>query len=76
MAKSETPKPEVPSPARILLNTKEVAAMTGISKPQLDLWRVQGKGPRYLKIGRLVRYARDDLMAWLDAHRVNIGEAA
>ena len=28
-------------------------------------------GPNYIKIGRAVRYVRDDLDAWLDEHRVN-----
>lgn len=30
-------------------------------------WRVQGTGPRYIKIGRLVRYRIEDLDAWLEA---------
>ena len=36
----------------------------GIPKQTLHNWRSQGKGPRYLKIGRHVRYRVSDLDAW------------
>jgi len=28
-------------------------------------------GPRYVRIGRRIRYLKDDLDAWLEAHAVN-----
>jgi excisionase family DNA binding protein len=31
-------------------------------------WRYQGKGPRFVKIGRHVRYRRSDVEAWLEAN--------
>lgn len=30
-------------------------------------WRYRGEGPRGIKIGRHVRYRRDDVEAWLAA---------
>jgi len=31
-------------------------------------WRYQGKGPRFIKVGRHVRYRRSDVEAWLELH--------
>lgn len=44
-----------------LLNKKQVAELLNISVKTLDLWVVQNKGPRHLKIGRLVRFTRSDV---------------
>jgi len=54
-----------------LLSTTDAAPQIGIKPTTLEIWRVQGKGPRYLKIGRLVRYRLSDLTAWLDAQTRN-----
>lgn len=51
-----------------VLDTDAAAAYLGVSKPLLELLRVQGGGPRYAKLGRLVRYRRDSLDDWLIAH--------
>lgn len=69
--------PEVPS-SRVLLSPKEVHLLTGISVAQLELWRIKGNGgPRHHKIGRLVKYARADLRAWLADHGILVNlEAA
>ena len=29
-------------------------------------WRLLGKGPKFIKVGNLVRYRRGDVQAWLD----------
>ncbi len=50
------------------VSTPFAAEYLGDLKPNtLEGWRVQGIGPRYLKIGRLVRYTIDDLDAYLAA---------
>lgn len=49
-----------------LLNTRQAAEHIGIKETTAEIWRCYGKGPRYLKIGRLVRYRLSDLDAWLD----------
>jgi hypothetical protein len=51
-------------------NEKEAAIVLGCSVAALRKWRLLGKGPRYHKIGRLVRYADADLAEYLDANRV------
>ena len=51
-----------------LVDTIQAAERLGGLKPNtLEGWRVQGIGPRYIKIGRLVRYSLDDLDAYIAA---------
>lgn len=51
-----------------LLDLDEVAAYLGIPKNTLYKWRVQGEGPRAIKVGKHLRFRRRDVEAWLDAH--------
>lgn len=50
-----------------LLNNAEAAALLSIKPNTLEIWRLQGRSPRFLKIGRSVRYRMSDLEAWLNA---------
>jgi hypothetical protein len=45
----------------------EEADYLGVSENTLTAWRYQGKGPRWVKVGRHVRYPRRDTQDWLDA---------
>jgi hypothetical protein len=36
-----------------------------LSRQALAIHRLKGTGPRYYKLGRLVRYRREDLDAWI-----------
>ena len=47
-----------------LLDTKEAAEFLGISKNTLYEWIIQRKIP-HIKVGRLVKFRREDLEAWL-----------
>jgi len=47
-----------------LLNTKEAAEFLGISKNTLYEWIIQKKIP-HIKVGRLVKFKREDMEAWL-----------
>ncbi len=54
----------------INIDTPQAAEYLGGLKPNtLEGWRVQGIGPRYIKIGRLVRYSITDLDAYLEAQK-------
>jgi len=57
-----------------LFDEKQAAQMLACSVAALRKWRLLGKGPAYVKIGRLVRYRHADLMAYLDANRVQPGQ--
>ena len=48
-----------------LYSTKEAARAMGVSHRTLEDWRLTGRGPKFMKLGRLVRYRSDDLKAFL-----------
>ena len=50
---------------QLILNTKNAARYVGMSTSYLNRARIHGGGPRYLKIGRSVRYRVADLDLWL-----------
>lgn len=48
-----------------LLEEKELADRLQVSLGTLRGWRAEGKGPRFHRIGQLIRYAPSDVKAWL-----------
>jgi excisionase family DNA binding protein len=52
------------------LDEKRLCAELGISPVTATKWRARSGGPPFIKIGRLVRYRRTDLDAWLAARTV------
>ncbi|GAB6038047.1 hypothetical protein JCM15519_26060 [Fundidesulfovibrio butyratiphilus] len=52
------------------LNTKDAAAFLGLSAGTLEVWRSQGKGPKYAKLGRRVLYDPADLESFRNARKV------
>lgn len=52
-----------------LLNNEQTAALLGIKPNTLAIWRLKGKGPRFVKLGAAnqspVRYERDEITRWL-----------
>lgn len=50
------------------LNAKNAAAYLGLSVKTLAMLRSSGRGPKFVKRGR-VFYFRDDLDQWLEAGR-------
>ena len=53
-----------------LLKAPELSKTLGVPEGTLQDWRYRGIGPRYLKIGKHVRYRAIDVEAWLDAQTV------
>lgn len=47
------------------LTTEQAAAYLSVSAGTLANWRTKGTGPRYRAVGRMVRYHRDDLDAFM-----------
>jgi predicted DNA-binding transcriptional regulator AlpA len=47
------------------LNPVEASEYIGVSSSWLAKLRLYGGGPRYSKIGRSIRYATEELDAWL-----------
>jgi excisionase family DNA binding protein len=64
---------------KTFLDTIEAAQYLGLQKTTLEAWRSRGEGPRFVKLGRAVRYRQSDLEAWIESRvRTNTlgGEAA
>ena len=49
---------------------EEAAAIIRVKPSTLIAWRHQGRGPKYLKIGRSCFYRESDIRDWLDAQYV------
>lgn len=58
-----------------LLDEKQVAALLRVSPKCLQGWRYRGGGPRFVKVGRLVRYRMTDVEAFvLEALRTSTSD--
>ena len=53
------------------LTEREVAELLGLSVATLRAWRHRGKGPRFLRLGRSVRYLPSDLDDFVRASAVD-----
>ena len=51
-------------------NEADTAVNNAVLEAIVRKWRLQGRGPKYVKIGRLVRYKWRDVEAWLDSHTI------
>jgi predicted DNA-binding transcriptional regulator AlpA len=49
-----------------LLKSKELAEVFGLTDNALRMWRSQGTGPPYFKIGHRVRYSEVRVREWLE----------
>lgn len=49
------------------VNASEAAKLTGVPPATLATWRSRGGGPKFLKLGRVVRYRRRTLFEWMAA---------
>lgn len=62
---------------KITLTEKEAAEYIGMSRSFLRKDRMDGirenrtPGPQFLKLGKSVRYLKEDLDVWLLRHRIN-----
>lgn len=60
-----------------LLTQKELAEYLNKSTAWCERARWAGEGPRFIKLGRHVRYRADDVLAWIEANaRASVGGAA
>lgn len=60
-----------------LLDDKAAATLLDVSPGTLSVWRSTGRyALPFLKVGRKVRYRREDLMAWLKSRTRETGATA
>lgn len=46
------------------LSPEDLAEREGVALETVYSWNKQGRGPQYLKIGKLCRYRVADVLAW------------
>lgn len=57
-----------PGLKRTYLTPQQLAAMLpGVTTGKLAMWRYEGKGPQFRKLGRTVLYALDEVEAWIES---------
>lgn len=54
-----------------LIDEGALATHLGVSRSTLQSWRYSGRGPRFIKLGRMVRYRVADVDAYLAANTRN-----
>lgn len=63
-----SPEAEPTSRTSDLIDEPTLAARLGVSRSTLQSWRYAGRGPRFIKLGRMVRYRKADVDAYLYAN--------
>lgn len=48
------------------LTTEEAAQQLGLKPNTLEVWRHQGRGPIFTKLGRSVRYRQEDIENFIE----------
>ena len=55
------------------LTEREVAKQIRVSLASLRRWRLLQRGPRFIKVGALVRYRPEDLEQWMENFPSEVG---
>ena len=63
--------PEAP---QTVLDVDDAAKMIGVTPSALRRWKALGEGPAYFQAGRLVRYERKAILAWIAKKTVEPSE--
>lgn len=69
-------RPVLASSPRQWLTPEEAADYLKVTEQKLADLRYLKEGPRFRKVGRLIRYTHADLDAWLDAGTVQTRDSA
>jgi predicted DNA-binding transcriptional regulator AlpA len=51
-----------------LMTEGQTSEFTNIAVKTLRNWRLAGTGPKFAKLGMLVRYRRRDVLDWVERH--------
>jgi excisionase family DNA binding protein len=78
MKKPHPAKSTTSSAANALLTGDDAAEILGCSPRTLASWRLSGDGPKFVAVGRLIRYRRSDLEEWLQSRtrQISVGRVA
>jgi excisionase family DNA binding protein len=58
---------ETPAPAPLLVDAREAAALTGISRSHFLALNSSGRVPQPVRLGRRTLWRREELAAWIEA---------
>ena len=64
----------MPEKSKRYVDEKEASRITAFSLSTLRNQRYLGKGIPYVKIGRLVRYSLEDVIAFMERHKISTDE--
>jgi excisionase family DNA binding protein len=53
----------------VFLTEKQAARVLSLSHRTLQAWRRVGFGPAFVRLGRAIRYRREDVLAWANSNR-------
>ena len=59
------------APGKTLLTAEQAAEYLHVQMQTLANWRGTGKGPAFVRIGRLIRYRLESLDRWIDSQSSN-----
>lgn len=76
LTKSELIKLFWTAPDEALLPTKVVAAGLGLSSTTLEIYRIRGAGPVFMKRGNSVLYTKKDVLAWHDSKTTRVSSTS
>lgn len=57
--------PATIDPDHVTWSPQQAADATGVARQTLAKWRCDGHGPKYVKVGRSIRYRPADVHQWL-----------
>ena len=50
-----------------LMTDEQTSEALGVARQTLAIWRLRGLGPKFVKVGRSVRYRDQDLLAYIES---------
>ncbi len=57
-----------------LLNEKEAAGRLGMTVAALRRWRLERRGPTFIRVGSRIRYREEDLESYVENNAQRLGE--
>ena len=51
-----------------LLNERVLATHLNVTVKAVQAWRQRGGGPKFVRVGRAIRYRPEDVQVWLEAN--------
>jgi excisionase family DNA binding protein len=59
-----------------IVTRRQLAEYLGLTEPALSQMAARHQGPKYIRLGRGIRYRREDVFAWLDQRVVDPARSA